>query len=450
VWNLSAAPCYGASLMEWAAARALGHIHLGSLWRRITVHPPLAWFTFLCAWVGMAYAAFFMQGFTLVHALAGPVRILVAARGAALFIMAACSLHFLMFRSVTGFRLCLVVRVACLLVYLAEGPYRAGIEVALIAPLLLEIAVYEAFFLNLLFCIAVSALSVLVRAFTLLDPSKSVVVSAGPPSQWMPSASAFFLYLLAFSVTACFLIHYREKCIDQIDRIAQLETAVERLTATNLGYQNFASEASALSQKEERLRITRELHDAIGYTFTNNIMMLEAAVSKIRKDPPKVRELIRMARANTETGLESVRKTLYQLRSQEPVRVPSANKISDLIRVFRIATGIEVSVDFANFPNDLDVDRERAFYAFIQQALTNAFRHGAATSIAVQLLRTDRSLMAIVSDNGRGAEAITEGIGITGMRERLSKLGGELRITTMRNDFRIIAEVPYAEDADER
>lgn len=399
---------------------------------------PFVPFVSLCALAGIAYAASATGAFVPIGDASDEARILAAVRTISLAAMAACSVYFPLTASASGFRVGVGVKAAALLLWLAGGPYREGAEMALLAPLLLEIALFEAYFLNLLVSCAVLALSLLVGGHPLLN--------AGGPSPAGTAAApraAYALYLTAFAVVACFLVRYRERCIDQVSRVEQLERAVAKLTETNLGYQNYASEASARSQKEERLRITRELHDTIGYTFTNNIMMLEAAVSRIRKDPQRVRQLITMARTSTEEGLAHVRGILYALRAQEPVQVPSARKLCELVRIFRVATGVDVRVDFANFPNEVDHELEEAFYAFIQEALTNAFRHGAATAIEVQLMRTDRSLVARVSDDGRGAENVTEGIGIAGMRERLANLGGDLRIDAAHGGFRIVAEVPY-------
>jgi signal transduction histidine kinase len=412
-------------------------------WRKIAEQPPLALFVLSCSLLGAGYSAFAVGTFSLLRNADDAVRILATGHAVFLVAIIGCSVFFILCRTAAWFRTVLAIKAITILLYVAAGPYPAGLEMAVLVPFLLEIAIYEAFFLNLVISLAVLGLSVPLRVHTFLNPSFEPGVGVGI-AEMLPGFS-FLLYCSGLSMVACLLIHYRELCIDKTERIQQLEGAVAKLTKTNLGYQNYASEASTRSQKEERLRITRELHDTIGYTFTNNIMMLEAAVSKIHKDPQKVSQLITMARANTEAGLESVRKTLYLLRSQESLRVPSANKIYQLVEVFRVATGIDVKVDFANFPNDVDQDVEGVFYSFIQEALTNSFRHGAATAIMVQLMRTDSSLIAMVNDNGRGAETVMEGIGITGMRERTGALGGEVRIHPTRAGFLIAAEVPWAE-----
>jgi signal transduction histidine kinase len=249
------------------------------------------------------------------------------------------------------------------------------------------------------------------------------------------------------AVSWCHLVYHRERSIEKDESIARLDGVVAKLAEANLGYQVYASEAGIQSQREERHRITRELHDIIGYTFTNNIMMLEAAVSKIQKDPAKVQQLIELARENSKTGLEKIRHSLYLLRSSELPRTTSIRRVHKLIQVFEMATGINVRADYANTPSQLDDETESFLYYFVQEALTNAFRHGEATSIRVYIFRAAARLVVSVLDNGRGAGEIQEGIGITGMRERLAKLGGALTIARRAIGFEIMGEVLYPGEA---
>ncbi len=359
---------------------------------------------------------------------------------AALVVLAISSLVIFASRKVATFRAWLVVKVLALLVFIGTTRGSPGQEVAGFGPLLLEVAIYEAFFYNLLFCAGAITLALVVKLL------------GSPPAAVAASAAALlgyfgpFLYLVVLAVLACFLVFFRETCIDRGQRITQLEDAVQKLTRTNLGYQNYASEASARSQRDERLRITRELHDVIGYTFTNNIMMMEAAVAKIHTDPERVSRLIDLARENAKSGLEKVRHSLYVLRSQETPRTPMANKIVHLLTVFQAATKIDVRFDFANLPNEIDEERESALYYFVQEAVTNAFRHGEPSVITVTLLSTDASLVASVSDNGHGVGPLKEGIGISGMRERIGRLNGALRILTLADGLEITAEVPRARE----
>ncbi len=337
------------------------------------------------------------------------------------------------------FRLVMIVKLGFLLAYLVSAPPALDTELPLLCAVMMEIAIRERYRVNLTLDVLVTLVCIPARA---ANPAY-----AGAGSYFfralLPQVG-FALYPLAVAISWCLLLHYREVMTEQRDGLTRLNGAVSELSKANLGYQNYANEAANRSQREERLRITRELHDIIGYTFTNNIMMLEAAVSKINKDPERVEKLIELARENAKTGLEKIRHSLYLLRSSEPPRTTSIQRIHKLIQVFSVATGVEVRAEYGGAPDDIDEEREKFFFYFLQEALTNAFRHGGATRIRVYLSRAHGTIFASVLDNGRGAESIREGIGIAGMRERLATLNGRLRIMSSPNGFEIVGEIPEA------
>ena len=84
-------------------------------------------------------------------------------------------------------------------------------------------------------------------------------------------------------------------------------------------------------------------------------------------------------------------------------------------------------------------------YRFVQEALTNSFRHGGASCIEVRLFFAERDLIVSVSDNGNAPELIHEGIGLQGMRERLGEIGGSLSYHTLQG-FTVIARLPVGHE----
>ncbi len=72
------------------------------------------------------------------------------------------------------------------------------------------------------------------------------------------------------------------------------------------------------SRMRERDRLTRDIHDTIGYTLTNTVMMAEAIKVMVRTEPDRIPEHIRRIRAHTEEGLASIRKILRDFRAREP------------------------------------------------------------------------------------------------------------------------------------
>lgn len=356
------------------------------------------------------------------------------------------SLFVLVVRSAAAFRVTVAFKVVFLELLVITTKSLGLEETSLLAILLVEICLYEGFIVNLVAGFLLLSATHLVGALAALmahNPDQPVS-AAQLAAALVPGQVPAFLLLSLVIVTTALMVYYRERNVVQDHRIRQLDSVIERLSATNLGYQTYAHEAAAKSQVEERLRISRELHDIVGYTFTNNIMMMEAAITKIHKEPDRVRVLIDLARDNAKTGYEKIREALYILRSNEMKKTPSIERIRKMMRVFQVATQIDVRVNFTNFPTDLEDEVESFFYHFVQESLTNAFLHGAATRIDVSLFQTPRGLSASVSDNGVGGASFHEGIGIRGMRERLAPLNGTLEIRNLGRGFELLVDVPLA------
>ena len=94
----------------------------------------------------------------------------------------------------------------------------------------------------------------------------------------------------------------------------------------------------------------------------------------------------------------------------------------------------------------LPADVETALYRIVQEALTNVVKHANAHNVSIVLTRRDSSVSALVEDDGRGFTADQtggEGLGLPGMRERMSLLGGSVRIETAPGaGTTLVAEVP--------
>lgn len=238
---------------------------------------------------------------------------------------------------------------------------------------------------------------------------------------------------------------YREGLVRARYDLERLENAVTQLTRASLSYQEYAQDAAERSMEEERQRITRDIHDVVGYTLTNNIMMMEAATDMIRRNPLGVTSLIEAARENAQDGLEQIRASLYRLRGQE-IRGPvGLGAVSRLIRIFRQATGIDVTADFANTPQVMPQQIDSVVYHFVQEALINSFRHGRATRISVVITIHGGVLDVALEDNGRVTGPISEGIGIRGMKERAALVGGTVQHRSGPEGFTIQLFVPYGD-----
>jgi len=331
------------------------------------------------------------------------------------------------------------------LMFLLTLSYTAGYPIAvyiMFAGIMVEFALFEPFPANL-----AETLGIVVCASTvyLLETAADLPGTAARLENLAP----LILFGILVSVLGCFMTRYREMAVDlgrEKDRITSFAVQLGR---TSSSYQEFAVQAQEAATVKERQRITRDIHDVVGYTLTNNIMLLEAAMDLMQENPLALPNILETARANAEEGLGRIRNALYELRQQETPYPQGVAAIHRLARVFEQATSLRVRCEFGNLPWTFSERVDSALYHLVQECLVNSFRHAQATEVRAVMWLKEGAVQVNVSDNGVGAESIREGIGIRGMRERVEGLGGSLQITSSAGGFSVTARIPAGEEMHE-
>ncbi len=189
------------------------------------------------------------------------------------------------------------------------------------------------------------------------------------------------------------------------------------------------------AQEDERKRIARELHDETSQSLTS--LMVGLKVLEGREDRPETRAALAALRALNGKTLDAVHSLALQLRPSvldDLGLVPALERLTaEWQRTHAIPVLLETNLRTG--PR-LPAAMETALYRIAQEALTNVARHAAATSAGVILELRQGSVSLIVEDNGRGFEvaalssAVRDGrsLGLFGMRERATLLGGTLTI----------------------
>jgi signal transduction histidine kinase len=231
----------------------------------------------------------------------------------------------------------------------------------------------------------------------------------------------------------------RGKALGEMER---LDSAIDRISSVNASFQNALVLAEEEYARKERNRITREIHDIVGYALTNQQMMLEAALMLAAPEQGRLRELLSMAREGVAEGLKETRRTLYGLRQADNSRSLDFAVLLQITRNFQAVTGVRVSVEFGNARGDIDQQTWTTVYRLIQESMINAFRHGKAMNISIVFREDDKRFHVAVRDDGEGSSMFAEGIGLKGMRERIASLGGELRAGNAPAGFLVSASVP--------
>jgi signal transduction histidine kinase len=186
----------------------------------------------------------------------------------------------------------------------------------------------------------------------------------------------------------------------------------------------------------ERARWARDLHDGTLRGLTELRISLAAMEEA---DPVAVQELIQLAIADVEIEAERLRSLIVDIRPMALDHLGIGAAIEALAdRVERpkleVRTTVELAPGEGRSEARLDGERETAIYRIVQAALDNSAKHANASRIVVEVIeREDGAEVVIaVGDDGRGFDPATEeeGVGLTGMRERVELLGGSLEIRT--------------------
>ena len=181
------------------------------------------------------------------------------------------------------------------------------------------------------------------------------------------------------------------------------------------------------AQEAERLRIARELHDEIGQTLTAVALRAEHASGQAGEQRPELAVLAQ----TVQNALEDVRRISRELRPEALDELGLVNALIALCSRVAEQGRMRVHRRLEGALPDLPDDVELAIYRIAQEALTNAMRHSKATEATVSLAREEGALVLTVTDNGQGLpEQVTEGGGLTGMRERAMLIGADLSISS--------------------
>ena len=207
-------------------------------------------------------------------------------------------------------------------------------------------------------------------------------------------------------------------------------------------------EAAQRRAMQERLRIARELHDSL--THSISVIRVQAGVAvhlarKRREEVPPA--LLAIQEAGADAARE-LRTTLSVLRSEEDGDCSNLGQLDSLVARAR-AAGLPVTVTVTGAERALPPDVDQAAYRIVQEALTNVSRHAGRACASVHLHYAPDALAVQVDDDGTGTGTRTatrpagHGLGLIGMRERVTALGGRLH-TGPRDGggFRVRAEFP--------
>jgi PAS domain S-box-containing protein len=231
-----------------------------------------------------------------------------------------------------------------------------------------------------------------------------------------------------------------------ITKRKQAEDALQQLSARLLQLQD-----------EERRRLGRELHDSLAQSvLAVNLNLAQVGRSSVPLDEKSRRAMTEARRVLQEMSQE-IRTLSYLLHPPVLDELGLTSAVKEYAKGFSERSGIEVEVDLQAGFARLSQEAETALFRIVQESLTNIQRHSGSPTAKIRLHGTVSRVELEISDQGRGMDqkAVKSGsgtrsrlgVGILGMRERMTQLGGKLAVesnssgTTVRAGIPLIAEV---------
>jgi PAS domain S-box-containing protein len=215
---------------------------------------------------------------------------------------------------------------------------------------------------------------------------------------------------------------------------------------------HYLSSQLITAQEKERRRISLELHDEMGQALTAISINVRSIEKELPSDlTPLIKEKIAEIYSLADQASEQIRELSHYLRPSMLDDLGLVPTLRWYLDVYRKRTNLDVKYEPINFEERPSLEVETVIYRIVQEALNNIVKHAQAGSVLVRVERKDKEAVVFINDNGRGFEVneflapddLKGGIGILGMQERVSILGGKFSIQSSKgHGTSISVEIP--------
>lgn len=240
----------------------------------------------------------------------------------------------------------------------------------------------------------------------------------------------FVPMLIAAQVEGLIAVGFRERRELQPEELALAQAlANQTMLAVRLTQLSERSRLAAVTA--ERTRAMRDVHDTLAHAFTGVIVQLEAA------DDAAARGLgaeagahVARAESMARVGLHEARRSVMALRPQALVESDLPTALNELVSRTTEGTALAATFSTIGAIRPLPAGWDEHLLRIGQEALTNAVRHGAPARVSMTLSFDAGQVRLDVHDDGEGFDpgVSTEGLGLAGMRARVTGMGGQLHI----------------------
>lgn len=206
------------------------------------------------------------------------------------------------------------------------------------------------------------------------------------------------------------------------------------LAQANIKLNQYAETIEQLTVSRERNRLARELHDTLAHTLSALAVNLEATKTMIDADQIEVQKMIDQSLNTTRNGLTETRRVLKALRAAPLDDLGLEMALQQLVNHATGRSNLNIQLEVTGSVNNLSPNIEQNLFRIAQEGLENIIRHANAQNVILRLSHINGFLSLEIIDDGKGFQPVRVGhedqLGIVGMQERASMLGGKLEITS--------------------
>lgn len=232
------------------------------------------------------------------------------------------------------------------------------------------------------------------------------------------------------------------------DRVRLSRSALERMVRDRTADLRNLSQRLLKLQDEERRRIARDLHDSVGQILT--ALKIDACIREKQIPPGSIRDRLAGIAELADQALQEIRTTSYLLHPPLLDEAGFFGAAKWYLEGFAQRSGLTIRVDFEPIAERLPNLVERALFRILQEGLTNVHRHSGSAEVEVCFRQEPLRAALEIRDYGCGmpssrkrADALRAGVGLAGMRERMSELKGVLEILPAVPGTRLRAIIPF-------
>lgn len=328
-------------------------------------------------------------------------------------------------------------------------------EEILILLVIIGINIYKEKYNNSVYTAAASFIGICIgvyvnKAFAMLLPVAAfdfIVITNLVGIFFVCMAEAYFIYSgqniekVIFLTCMCSLFGYiiREaekkevnlkKSLDDERRLRyELEGVKQKLL-------NSSKETAHLAEVSERNRIAREIHDSVGHKTAGVLIELQAAYKLVDKNLPKAKEVMERSIDALSETVTIIRDTVHNIKPNEKLGI---EYIKNIVHNFSFCP---VEFKFTGDFNKLKPNYIEIMASNIKEALTNAAKYSKASKVYISIDINEVYLRLYIKNNGVSCSNIKEGLGLSGMRERVNNVGGSISIDS-HEGFIIVCVMPF-------